>query len=168
MISVLNFIQMSDDREGFSCLDKLTENSVSWNDVCLQSKKMFQCSSSYMVRLALTDQYCPAVPIIRDTDSNGCRGLVFELPSEYTCNSSSSQTRAYGFIAQGSKDQWHCVEVEENGKLSICRYPEQASSDDMTLGWRVLFQVGAIVEKKLVHRQSGFINLSDVTSCNCS
>jgi hypothetical protein len=121
-----------------------------------------------MVRLALTDQYCPAVPIIRDTDSNGCRGLVFELPSEYTCNSSSSQTRAYGFIAQGSKDQWHCVEVEENGKLSICRYPEQASSDDMTLGWRVLFQVGAIVEKKLVHRQSGFINLSDVTSCNCS
>lgn len=128
---------------------------------------MFQSNAAYLVRLALTDQYSSASPVmLSGATCGGCKGLVFELPSEYTCNSkeSSSQTQAYGFISHVSKDQWHCVELEENGRIRISTIPEQSSSDDMTLGWRVLFQVGAIVEKKRIEqRPTGHCDFRDMS-----
>ncbi|XP_062508735.1 uncharacterized protein LOC134184971 [Corticium candelabrum] len=147
MISVLNSDCLSD--AGNQSDTKLCWKKTSgWSKVYLKSGQMFQSNVSYMVRLALTDQYCSASPVWSTRDA--CKGLLFELPSEYTYNSQESchQTRAYGVISYNSKNQWHCVELEDNGRMRVSTTPEQASSDDMTLGWRVLFEVGAIVESR--------------------
>ena len=136
---------------------KLSAPSISantWAELPLDCETTFDPSALYQVQLALSDERCVASQVLRvpDPESGYC-GLLFELPSEYLPSKpkTGGDKKRFGFVYHSNKAQWYGVEFDSlSGKMHITSAPPENDSDDMNLGWKVLFQVDSIHEYRCV------------------